>query len=110
MMTITRLLAVLLLSLSMIACSAESSVLVYKHQYKSGLIDVCEQDEPCIADVEKHFDSCVDRDKVKEMLLTLDPNRSREMSLAISRNTIDCINRASGVDRFVYDPSGGDKT
>ena len=92
-----------LVLISLSGCSPDATVALYKHNYKGALIEVCEKDEACTADVEKFFDQCLDRNEVKQMLLTLDPERSRNLNSDLQRKTVECINTASGVNHFYYE-------
>jgi len=100
--------ALVLISLS--GCSPDATVALYKHNYKGALIEVCEKDEACTADVEKFFEQCLDRNEVKQMLLTLDPERSRNLNSDLQRKTVECINTASGVIHFYYEAQEDKKT
>ena len=102
--------AVFMVLVAMSGCTPDTSVAIYKYQYKQGLVEVCDKDEGCVADVEKHFDRCVDSKKVIEMLMTVNPARSRELNDAISKTTLDCINAASGVEHFYYHPPTDENT
>ncbi len=99
--------ALLLLSLlTLQGCSLAGSVALYKYRFKDRLIDVCEKDEACAADVEQYFDQCLKDTTVREMITTIDADRSREMNEALQRETILCINEASGVKHFTLKESG----
>ena len=100
--------ALVLISLS--GCSPDATVALYKHNYKGALIEVCEKDEACTADVEKFFDQCLDRNEVKQMLLTFDPERSRNLNSDLQRKTVECINTTSGVTHFYYEAQEDKKT
>ena len=100
--------ALVLTSLS--GCSPDATVALYKHNYKGALIEVCDKDEACTADVKKFFDQCLDRNEVEQMLLTLDPERSRNLNRDLQRKTVECINTASDVNHFYYGAQEDKKT
>lgn len=100
--------ALALMTLS--GCSPDSTVALYAHNYKGALIEVCERNGACTADVEKFFDQCLDRNEVERMLLTFDPERSRNLNSALQRKTVQCINAASGVNYFYHQATEDKKT
>jgi len=99
-----------LVLISLFGCSPDATVALYKHNYKGALIDVCAKDKACTADVETFFDQCLDGNEVKQMLLTLDPERSRDLNRELQRKAVECINTASGVNHFHYGAQEEKKT
>ena len=57
------------------------------------------------ADVDTHFQQCVDEVAIGEMILTIDVDRSNEMNRALQKDTILCINAGSKIDHFAFKSS-----
>lgn len=91
-----------LVFISLFGCSPNATVALYERNYKGALIEVCDKNAACKSAVEDFFDQCLDRKAVEQMLLTLDPERSRNLNSDLQRKTVKCINTASGVNHFYY--------
>ena len=92
--------------LALQGCSLSGSVALYKHRFKGRLIEVCEKDQACAVDVGRYFDQCLADTRVREMLTTIDADRSNEMNKALQKETILCINETSGIDHFAIKGPG----
>lgn len=95
----------LLAILTLQGCSLAGSVAIYKHKFKSRLIELCDKDETCTADVDTHFQQCLDELAVGEMIITVDIDRSNELNRSLQKETILCINAASKTNHFAFKSS-----